>query len=261
MAADGFKRKLLRFRKYAVRRKRLRKLQKTSLSTSNSSEDDCMYHSKKKVREVTKTSSMPSSSEDDFVVAEVNINGQASVTTMVTSNSPSCERKNLCVNSISHKSTVAERTAKIELDTEAQANLIPVKLFQVLNVSHKHLLWSNVRLVNYLEEKIIFLGKSYLKCTYDGRVRVLEFYVVEKDSSPILGLSACVMLYLARKVETVQSKTRDSNLADLISMYPQCFEGIGELPGDYKMILREDAKPVVHALRRVAAALRDLLRQ
>ncbi|KAJ8880560.1 hypothetical protein PR048_017030 [Dryococelus australis] len=61
--------------------------------------------------------------------------------------------------------------------------------------------------------------------------------------------------------ESGNSKTRDSNLADLISMYPQCFEGIGELPGDYKMILWEEAKPVVHAPRRVAAALREPLRQ
>ncbi|KAJ8885155.1 hypothetical protein PR048_011351 [Dryococelus australis] len=79
-------------------------------------------------------------------------------------------------------------------------------------------------------------------CTYNARVRVLKFYVVEKDSSPILEPSACMMLDLVRKVET-------------------CFEGIGELPGNYKMILREDAKPVVHAPRRIAAALMEPLRQ
>ncbi|KAJ8884073.1 hypothetical protein PR048_015930 [Dryococelus australis] len=122
----------------------------------------------------------------------------------------------ICVFIPSHKTTVAEWTAKIEvmnfhflkfkLDTGAQVNLVLVKLFQSLNVSHKHLLRSNIRLVNYLE-KIPFLKKCYRKCTYNGRVRVLEFYVFEKDSSRLLGLSTCVMLDLVRKLETVQSKT------------------------------------------------------
>ncbi|KAJ8885154.1 hypothetical protein PR048_011350 [Dryococelus australis] len=72
----------------------------------------CRKCNGQKVREVTKTSSMPSSSEDNFVVAEVNISGPASVAAMATSNRPSCECKNLCVDSISYKSTVAEWTAK-----------------------------------------------------------------------------------------------------------------------------------------------------
>ncbi|KAJ8877734.1 hypothetical protein PR048_022189 [Dryococelus australis] len=126
-------------------------------------------------------------------------------------------------------------------------HLIPVKLFQGLNIGHKHLLRSNVRLVNYLGEK---WENATLNVLTMGKLRVLEFYVVEKNSSLILGLSVCVMLYLVRKVETVQCKTQGSNLADLISLYPPCFEGIGELTGDYKIILREVAKPEFHAPRR-----------
>ncbi|KAJ8897140.1 hypothetical protein PR048_002486 [Dryococelus australis] len=66
--------------------------------------------------------------------------------------------------------------------------------------------------------------------------------------------------YGAKKVETVQSNAQDSNLKALIPMYPQCFKGIGILPGDYRMILREDANPIIHAPRRDAAALRESLR-
>ncbi|KAJ8881679.1 hypothetical protein PR048_018165 [Dryococelus australis] len=145
---------------------------------------------------------------EDFVVAEVNISGSASVAAMVTSNRPSCERKNLCIDSISHKTIVEEWMAKIEvmnfhflkfkLDTGVQASLIPVKLFQRLNVSIKRLLRSNVRLVNYLEEKYPFWKNATLNI-WSGKWKLF---------SP---------------------KTRDSNLVDLISMYSQCFEGICEL--------------------------------
>ncbi|KAJ8896655.1 hypothetical protein PR048_001999 [Dryococelus australis] len=92
------------------------------------------------------------------------------------------------------------------------------------------------------ERKYPFFVKCYLKYTYNGRLRVIEFYVAENDSSPIIGLSACVMLDLVKIVVTVQAKTRDSNLSVLIFMYPQCFECIGELPGAYNIMLREDAK-------------------
>ncbi|KAJ8868275.1 hypothetical protein PR048_029791 [Dryococelus australis] len=153
-----------------------------------------------------------------------------------------CSNVRLRNSGLQNKYTTRLGMDQFKLDSGAQENLIPVKLFHRLN-------------------KIPFLGKCFLKFTYNGRVRVLEFCVVEKDCSPFFELSACVLLDFVRKVETVQSKTGDSNLADLISMYTQCFEGIRELPGDHRMILRVDAKPVVHDPRRVSGALREPLRQ
>ncbi|KAJ8881363.1 hypothetical protein PR048_017844 [Dryococelus australis] len=86
-----------------------------------------------------------------------------------------------------------------KFNTGAQTYLIPWGMFEWLKISHKHLLNSNVRLVNYLREKILFLGKCYLK----------NFF-------PHLGLSACIMLDLVRKVESVDTKVQDSHLSELL---------------------------------------------
>ncbi|KAJ8890085.1 hypothetical protein PR048_009592 [Dryococelus australis] len=57
------------------------------------------------------------------------------------------------------------RISSERLDAGAQTNLIPWGMFERIKISHKHLLNSNVRLVNYLGEKVPFLGKCCLKCT------------------------------------------------------------------------------------------------
>lgn len=232
----------------------------------------CRAKKNKKVREVqhktSSSSSSSSSSGDEMVVAEIK---SSEVCTPGVDVSDFGEQ-DVCVQSISHNRCEKEWTAKVEvmnahfvnfkLDTGAQTNLISSKLFERLKISYKNLLKSNVRLLNYLGEKIPFLGKCYLKCTYNGKVSVLEFYVVENvKSSPILGLSACIMLDLIRKVESVEVSPQNSALVQLVCKYPQCFKGIGALPGTYNMVLKDDVKPVVHAPRKVPAALREPLKK
>lgn len=46
-----------------------------------------------------------------------------------------------------------------------------------------------------------------------------------------------------------------------MSQYPDIFKGFGVLLFTYKIQLKEDAKPVVHAPRRVPATLCDKLKQ
>ena len=37
-----------------------------------------------------------------------------------------------------------------------------------------------------------------------------------------------------------------NSLEDLIKTYLKCFKGIGQFPGTYHIILRDDAKPVIY---------------
>ena len=44
---------------------------------------------------------------------------------------------------------------------------------------------------------------------------------------------------------------------DLVSQYPDCFDGIGKFPGQYHITVDQSVPPVVHAQRRVPLSLRD----
>ena len=52
-----------------------------------------------------------------------------------------------------------------------------------------------------------------------------------------------------------------SSREDLISAYPDCFEGIGCFPGTYHITLWEDARPVVHAPQKCPIAMWPLVQE
>lgn len=56
-------------------------------------------------------------------------------------------------------------------------------------------------------------------------------------------------------------KFNQNSVEFIVSQYPEIFKGFGVLPFTYKIQLKEDARPVVHAPRRVPAPLRDKVKQ
>lgn len=70
-----------------------------------------------------------------------------------------------------------------------------------------------------------------------------EFYVVDTQALPILGLRTCLEMDLIKLVLSVQTDTRQSD--DLLSEFADVFEGIGEFPGQCKIHIDPNAVPVV----------------
>ena len=48
---------------------------------------------------------------------------------------------------------------------------------------------------------------------------------------------------------------------DLIKEFPDRFEGIGRFPGEYKIHLRDDAEPVIHAPRKCPIAMKPKVKE
>ena len=112
-----------------------------------------------------------------------------------------------------------------------------------------------------------------------------RWYVADTPGPAILGLPACNKLGIVelncavdlQQKRTTQQKTPTtehqrmhddlemlqtlSSREDLISAYPDRFEGIGCFPGTYHITLREDAQPVVHAPRKCPIAMQPLVRE
>ena len=67
-----------------------------------------------------------------------------------------------------------------------------------------------------------------------------ENFIINGLERPLLGRKACKSLNLIQNLAEVD----DVNFASsIMQQYPTLFDGLGKLKGEYKITLREDAKP------------------
>ena len=96
-------------------------------------------------------------------------------------------------------------------------------------------------------------------CVINGRSEIIPFFVVTVPSTPILGLQACDKLNLVKKVDQVAPSfpTKESIIRD----YPEVFEGLGSMDGEYHIVLDETIKPVIHPPRKVPYSIQGKLKE
>ncbi|XP_028178743.1 uncharacterized protein LOC114366161 [Ostrinia furnacalis] len=145
-----------------------------------------------------------------------------------------------------------------KLDTGADVNILPKTYLKDLNILDRELARTTLKLQGYAGSKIEVLGKCFLKVIYKQNVYILRFIVVNTQSPPILGRSSCAEMNLIQRVMAVKHITNTS--VNILDKFPDLFSGIGCLPGTYKIELKEDAQPVVHAPRKLPVALKEQVR-
>ena len=140
---------------------------------------------------------------------------------------------------------------KFTLDTGAQVNVLPSGLFNKLK--KRPLKQSKARLTTYSGEKLAVLGKALLSCVIKERNISIEFQIVDTQSKPILGLNSCESLGLVQRIDVIDD--------EVLAEYPDVLEGLGSMKEDYMIRADQSVRPVVHATRKVPAALRDRLKR
>ena len=117
--------------------------------------------------------------------------------------------------------------------------------------------------------KIVQHGICKIPCEFQNRKSVAAFFVTKADGPAIIGLPTSLELDLVTLNCLVKKSSGSDNQptqvsvkpiknkADLVSRYPECFDGIGKLQGQYHITLDSSIPPVVHAKRRVPLSLRD----
>lgn len=80
---------------------------------------------------------------------------------------------------------------------------------------------------------------------------MLEFYIVDTQAPPVLGLKSCLDLKLIKLVLSVAATKNGKNA--IMAEYAGVFEGIRLLPGEYTFHLDPTVTPVVCPPRRVSA--------
>ena len=165
---------------------------------------------------------------------------------------------------------------KCKVDTGAQGNIMPLRIFRELYPDKLDkvgkplngvLRPSSTILTVYGGSQVVNAGTLELKhCNYKGKSFSCKFLVTEADGPILLGLKTCTALQLI----TVNCEIKQWNSSyiepetplaqrpaikskdDIIKMYPECFDGIGCFPDfEYNITIDPNVKPVVHAPRRV----------
>ena len=154
------------------------------------------------------------------------------------------------------------KTISMKIDSGSQVNILPRSTFQSLGIKCP-LQKTPKRLTAYDGGNLKVDGYIRLDCTYNNKTISEEFYVVETNSTPILGLNACVSLELIKLILAVDSDTPHTcplTKEIVLDKYSDVFDGIGHLPGECEIYLKSDSVPVVHPPRRVPIAIRDKLK-
>ena len=160
---------------------------------------------------------------------------------------------------------------RVKADTGANGNLLPMRCLKQIypdqNKWQSLLSKSNVRLTAVNGTKIEQFGYIDLPLRFDGSEWLsCRFYVYETDGPAILSCDASEKLGIVHisnsiNISATENAQRPSatpipNTRVLKELYPDRFEGIGNMPGEYNIELKKDAEPHITAPRKYPIQLR-----
>ena len=152
---------------------------------------------------------------------------------------------------------VGGSSVKFKLDTGAEANVLPLRVYSELQ-NRSPLMDTSVVLSSYGDFKVKPEGKVTLLCEAQGLKESLPFFVADVNSPPILGLSACSKLNLVKRVETVAQAPRTKK--EIVEHFADVFSGLGCMKGEYHIELDDSVQPVIHPPRRIPYSLLEKLK-
>ena len=138
---------------------------------------------------------------------------------------------------------------RFQVDTGSECDLLPLKVYKSITGDYtvECLRKCKKSIVSYTGERKQIAGKISLPVWHKNRKKTLTFNVVNGDYQPILSLNTSVMLGLVTLADCdVLSLTTSAQNNAILEEYKDVFEGLGELPGEYKIITDERVKPKVH---------------
>lgn len=175
-----------------------------------------------------------------------------------------CNMANM-INIISNQSkfswyqnvVVSNKNIKFKLDTGAEVNILPLALFK--GMGNERLKSSGLILETYGGFKVKPLGISNLCCTVNGMRKYQEFVVVDNNSIPLLGLKSCIDLNLVKRIDILKN-VMTCEKSEILKINEDLFTGIGKFKDKCRIVLNQNAEPIVRPPRRVPMTIREKLK-
>lgn len=141
---------------------------------------------------------------------------------------------------------------KLKLDTGASVNILPLRIFKILNKQNNlKLIKTEVTLEAFGGFKIEPLGLIRVNCSFRNINIMLNFIVADGNVNPILGLSACMNFGLVGRIDAVEMLSREQ----FVQQYSEVFNGLGELKVNQKLDIKSTAIPKAKPPRRIPLKL------
>ena len=165
----------------------------------------------------------------------------------------------LSLSIVKDKQTTA---LKAKVDTGAQANILPLRIYQQMDLPENSLKPSTTTLVSYTGTPIPQYGICSLSCTFKGETKVTDLYVPEAPEPAIIRLPSLEEFGIVTfNCDIAKELPCIKDTADLIRQYPECFQGIGKFDGQYHITVDPAVPPVVHPPRRVPFKMKEEIKQ
>ena len=162
-------------------------------------------------------------------------------------------------------------TLRGKVDTGAQGNILPIRTYRQMYPHDRKedgiptlTQASTTTLSAYNGSTIPQFGTLNLPCRYgESQWHTATFYVAKTDGPVIFGLPTSLKLGLVEMncaISTGDTKTTITSADHLKELYPDRFEGIGKMPGQCKLFVKENAQPVIHPPRKAPIQLREKIK-
>ena len=160
-----------------------------------------------------------------------------------------------------------------KIDTGANGNLMPMKMFAVLfpKVSLDALsrtINKEVTLFAYNNTPIKQFGTCSVRLGFKNKSLICNFFVVEHETA-LVGINDSEKLGLVQvnfdmvkneHVKIINEVTEESFKCSIEKEYPELFKGIGLMDGEISIKLKDGAIPHVEPIRRVPHAMQEPLK-
>ncbi|KAL7868423.1 hypothetical protein SRHO_G00098070 [Serrasalmus rhombeus] len=149
--------------------------------------------------------------------------------------------------------TIRGMRINFKLDTGADANVLPMHLYQQLTGSAQ-LRPSGTVLIAFGGARLPVDGVVSLECKTTKCIAMLDFHVTSYADKPILGGNVCEELQLLKRIEVLTAKSPQTGplpatKEELLRRYAEVFTGLGEFPGVHHIHIDPAVTPVIHACR------------
>ena len=150
------------------------------------------------------------------------------------------------------KMVIGRQQISCKLDTGAQANVLPMKVFEMLTPRVELQPTQTILSAFVNGVKVKPAGTVTLQCIPENAdvPMSIEFFVTNHTNLPLLGCRTCEVLGLVKRVCEPSDEKPPMN-GTLINDYQDVFTGVGELEQPCDIELRDDIQPVIQATRKL----------